>query len=62
MKLVDINSGLLPLLELNADLIKEPLNRICTTNQITFAQLVSMIKSIPEDVIPYTEQVGYFIR
>ncbi len=46
--------SLLPLLEINGEFIKEPLDRICKNNELTYDELKQTIKSIPHDVIPYT--------
>lgn len=46
--------SLLPLLEINGKLIKEPLDRICNNNELTFVELKQRIKEIPQGIIPYT--------
>ena len=46
--------SLLPLLDINGKLIKEPLDRICKNNDLTFDELKATIKTIPQGVIPYT--------
>ena len=46
--------GLIPLLEINGEFIKDPLNRICENLELTYDELKQMIKIIPQDVIPYT--------
>ena len=45
---------LIPLLEINRELIIESLNKICNNNQLTFNTLKQTIKDIPLGVIPYT--------
>ena len=46
--------SLIPLLEINGKQIKDPLDNICQTLNITFDELIQKIKIIPEGVIPYT--------
>ena len=46
--------GLIPLLEINGEFIKDPLNRICKNLELTYDGLKQMIKFIPKGVIPYT--------
>ncbi|MCH7762355.1 MAG: phosphonoacetaldehyde reductase [Candidatus Marinimicrobia bacterium] len=46
--------SLLPLLEINGEFIKEPLDRICNKNELTFDELKQTIKAIPQGIIPYT--------
>ena len=46
--------SLLPLLEINGKLIKEPIDRICKINELTINELKQMIKEIPEGIVPYT--------
>ena len=46
--------GLIPLLEINGEFIKDPLNRICENLELTYDELKQMIKIIPQGVIPYT--------
>jgi len=46
--------SLIPLLEINGEFIKEPLNRICNNNELTYDELKETIKAIPQGVIPYT--------
>ena len=46
--------SLIPLLEINEKLIKEPLDRICNNNELTYDELKETIKTIPQGVIPYT--------
>ena len=46
--------SLIPLLEINGEFIKEPLNRICNNNELTYDKLKETIKAIPQGVIPYT--------
>ena len=46
--------SLLPLLEINENFIKEPLDRICNNLELTFNELKQTIKAIPQGVIPYT--------
>ena len=45
--------SLIQLLELNGSLIKEPLDRICSNNELTLDQLKEDIKAIPQNIIPY---------
>lgn len=45
--------SLIQLLELNGSLIKEPLDRIYSNNELTPDQLKEAIKSIPLNVIPF---------
>ena len=45
--------SLIPLLEKNAEFIKEPLDRICENNELTYDELKQAIKAIPNGVIPY---------
>ena len=46
--------SLVPLLEINGKQIKNPLDNICQTLNITFDELIQKIKKIPKGVIPYT--------
>ena len=46
--------GLIPLLEINGEFIKDPLNKICNNLELTYDKLKQMIKTIPQGVIPYT--------
>ena len=46
--------SLIPLLDINGKLIKEPLDRICKNNELTYDELKATIKTIPQGVIPYT--------
>ena len=46
--------SLIPLLEINGKLIKEPLERICNNNELTYDELIQTIKGIPQGVVPYT--------
>ncbi len=46
--------SLIPLLEINGKQIKDPLDNICQTLNITFDELIEKIKIIPKGVIPYT--------
>jgi len=46
--------SLIPLLEINGEFIKEPLNRICNKLELSFHELKQMIRRIPKDIIPYT--------
>ena len=46
--------SLIPLLEINAKQIKDPLDNICQTLNITFDELIQKINTIPKGVIPYT--------
>ena len=46
--------SLIPLLEINGKQIKNPLDNICQTLNLTFDELIQKIKIIPEGVIPYT--------
>ena len=46
--------SLIPLFEKNGNLIKEPLERICNNNGLTYDELKVAIKNIPYGVIPYT--------
>lgn len=46
--------SLLPLLEINGEFIKEPLDRICNNNELTYDELKQTIKAIPRGIIPYT--------
>ncbi len=46
--------SLLPLLEMNGEFIKEPLDRICKNNELTYDELKQTIKAIPQGVIPCT--------
>ena len=46
--------GLIPLLEINGKLIKEPLDKICNNLELTYNELKQTIKAIPQGVIPYT--------
>jgi len=45
---------LIPLLDINAGSIKEPLDRICNDNELTFNELKESIVAIPQGIIPYT--------
>jgi alcohol dehydrogenase class IV len=46
--------SLIPLLDINGKLIKEPLERICNNNELTLDELKETIRLIPQNVIPYT--------
>ena len=46
--------SLIPLLEINGKQIKDPLDNICQTLNLTFDELIQKIKIIPEGIIPYT--------
>ena len=46
--------SLIPLLDINEKLIKEPLDRICKNNELTYDELKATIQTIPQGVIPYT--------
>jgi len=46
--------SLLPLLDINGKLIKEPLDIICNNNELTYDELKQTIKEIPQGVVPYT--------
>ena len=46
--------SLIQLLEINGKLIKDPLDKICNKNKLTYNELIETIKAIPKDVIPYT--------
>jgi len=46
--------SLIPLLEMNAEFIEEPLDRICKNNELTYDELKQTIKAIPQGVIPFT--------
>ena len=46
--------SLIPLLEINGKQIKNTLDNICQTLNLTFDELIQKIKIIPEGVIPYT--------
>lgn len=46
--------SLLPLLDINRNLIIEPIECICKKNGLTYGELKSIIKNIPHGVIPYT--------
>ena len=46
--------SLIPLLDINGDSIKEPVNRICQNNGLTYDELKEVIRSIPQGIIPYT--------
>ena len=41
--------SLIPLLEINGELIKEPLDRICDNNEMTYNELKQTIKAIPKN-------------
>ena len=41
-------------MDTNNKFIKEPLDRICNNNELTYNELYQNIKSLPEKVIPYT--------
>ena len=46
--------SLIPLLEINGKFIKEPLDRICKNNELTYDELKKTIKALPQGIIPYT--------
>ena len=46
--------SLIPLLEINRDLIQDPLDKICILLNLTFSELIEEIKEIPLDVIPFS--------
>ena len=46
--------SLLPLLEINKKLIKEPLEMICMRNELTYDELIIKIKNIPNNILPFT--------
>jgi len=46
--------SLIPLLEINGEHIKEPLDKIYQTLDITIDELIQKIKAIPKGIIPYT--------
>ena len=45
--------SLIQLLELNGSQIKEPLDKICSSNELTLNQLKEEIKAIPKNIIPF---------
>ena len=46
--------SLIPLLDINREWIKEPLDRICNKMELTYEKLKEAIMSIPEGIIPYS--------
>ena len=46
--------SLIPLLEINGKHIKESLDKICHSLEVTYDELIRKIKAIPEGIIPYT--------
>jgi len=46
--------SLIPLLEINGKYIKESLDKICHSLEVTYDELIQKIKAIPEGIIPYT--------
>ena len=46
--------SLIPLLEINGKHIKESLDKICHSLEVTYDELIQKIKAIPEGIIPYT--------
>ena len=46
--------SLIPLLEINGKHIKESLDKICHSLEVTYDELILKIKAIPEGIIPYT--------
>ena len=46
--------SLVPLLEINGKHIKESLDKICHSLEVTYDELIQKIKAIPEGIIPYT--------
>ncbi len=46
--------SILPLLEINGNYIKEPIERICKNNDLTYDELKACINEIPKGIIPYT--------
>ena len=46
--------SLIPLLEINGKHIKESLDKICHSLEVTYDELIQKIKTIPEGIIPYT--------
>ena len=45
--------SLIPLLEINGKHIKESLDKICHSLEVTYDELIQKIKAIPEGIIPY---------
>ncbi len=45
--------SLLPLLKINQELIKGPLNRICNNLDLTIDQLQNIIAAIPKNILPF---------
>ena len=46
--------SLIPLLEINGKHIKESLDNICHSLEVTYDELIQKIKAIPKGIIPYT--------
>ena len=46
--------SLVPLLEINGKHIKESLDKICHSLEVTYDELIRKLKAIPEGIIPYT--------
>ena len=46
--------SLIPLLEINGKHIKESLDKICHSLEVTYEELILKIKAIPKGIIPYT--------
>ena len=46
--------SLIPLLEINGKHIKESLDKICHSLEVTYDELIRKLKAIPEGIIPYT--------
>ena len=46
--------SLIPLLEINGKHIKESLDKICHSLEVTYDELIRKLKAIPKGIIPYT--------
>lgn len=46
--------SLIPLLDINGPFIKDPIDRICKNNDLTFIELKKSIKEISSGIVPYT--------
>ena len=46
--------SLIPILLINKDFIKDPINKICKNNKYNFEKLIKVIQSIPKGIVAYT--------
>ena len=46
--------SLIPILLINKDFIKDPINKICKNNKYNFEKLIKVIQSKPKGIVAYT--------